>query len=68
MSVGAVVVAMGVITNDELDSVPLAVRLEIETSAARLRARYPPEWFARERSRLRAELEFAYGATLSVPR
>ena len=65
MTATALVVALEVLTTEEFESVPSPVGVQIDADTAVLRARYPPEWFARERARLRVELQFVYGVTFT---
>jgi len=64
MKTHALTVSLGVLRQEEFESVSPAVRQAIEGSTAELRRRYPASWFKREAARLRLELELAYDVML----
>jgi len=67
MTVDSLTVRLGILTRAELESVSPAEQQIIEDSTMGLRRQYHPSWFGRETSRLRWELQLAYGVTLANP-
>jgi hypothetical protein len=59
-------VATGVLTESEYEGLSPAERAEIDEMCRDWATRFPPEWFAKERARIRFQLESLLGFALSA--